>query len=85
MARLDAYLGLPSKDSDQVQSQVRDIISDVEKHGDDALLKYTRKYDGLEVDSAKELVVSDEAIRAAPAQREREVSQALQRSIDRGR
>ena len=31
MARLDAYLALPSKDSDQVQSQVRDIISDVEK------------------------------------------------------
>ena len=85
MARLDAYLALPSKDSDQVQSQVRDIISDVEKHGDDALLKYTRKYDGLEVDSAKELVVSDEAIRAAPAQLEREVSQALQRSIERVR
>ncbi len=85
MARLDAYLALPSKDTDQVQSQVRDIISDVEKHGDDALLKYTRKYDGLEVDSAKELVVSDEAIRAAPAQLEREVSQALQRSIERVR
>lgn len=82
---LDTHLALPQEDTNLVQGQVREILDNVKEHGDEALLQYCRKYDGLEIDVAKNLLVSKDAIRAAPAQLTNRVNDALQRSIERVR
>jgi histidinol dehydrogenase len=49
-----------------VSSVVSDIIAQVRKRGDDALLEYTRRFDGLEIENASSLAVT-------PAQMDRAV------------
>ena len=83
--QLDAQLALPRNDTHLVQSQVREILSQVKEHGDAALLEYCRKYDGLEIAAAGNLLVSEEVVQAATAQIASPVNEALQRSIERVR
>ncbi|MBT3427665.1 MAG: histidinol dehydrogenase [Gammaproteobacteria bacterium] len=82
---LDAHLALPQEDTKLVQDQVREILDNIKEHGDKALLQYCRQYDGLEIEAANNLLVSQDAIRAAPAQLANRVKDALQRSIERVR
>jgi histidinol dehydrogenase len=82
---LGAHLALPRKDTKLVQDQVREILDNIKEHGDEALLQYCQKYDGLGLDAAKDLLVSQDALCAAPAQLPSRVKDALQRSIERVR
>ena len=56
--------------SDDVDSAVRQIITDVRRRGDDALIDFTAKFDGLHLTAASLRVTSaeiDEAVAASPA------------------
>ena len=48
--------------SKQVNDAVNDIIDDVKKNGDKALMKYCRKFDGFMIEDPKELIVSKQEI-----------------------
>src|SRR5438309_3956158 len=43
-----------------IESTVRDIIADVRDRGDDALLEYTKQFDGAELTAATLQVTADE-------------------------
>lgn len=48
--------------SKQVNDAVNDIIEDVKKNGDKALMKYCRKFDGFMIEDPKEFLVSKQEI-----------------------
>jgi histidinol dehydrogenase len=60
--------------------QVGAIIDDVQKSGDEALVEYTRRFDGLEL-GADELRVSEATLRASAAKVDREFLAALRVAI----
>ena len=53
-----------SQDS-QVEKIVREVISDVQRKGDEALLAYTRKFDALNAATVAELEIPQEQMQAA--------------------
>lgn len=55
--RLDALLAWESVSDHQVLHAVTEIVTEVRKRGDEALLAFTQKFDRLNVQSAAELVV----------------------------
>ena len=48
--------------SKQVNDSVNDILDDVKKNGDKALMKYCRKFDGFMIDNPKDFVVTKQEI-----------------------
>lgn len=48
--------------SKQVNDAVSDIIEDVKKNGDKALIKYCRKFDGFMIDDPQDFIVSKQEI-----------------------
>ena len=48
--------------SKQVNDDVNDIIDDVKKNGDKALMKYCRKFDGFMIEDPKDFIVSKQEI-----------------------
>ena len=66
-------------DSDLL-GQVTSIINDVRKRGDEALIDYTRRFDGVEL-QASELRISEETLRRSAAKVDREVIAALRVAI----
>ena len=48
--------------SKQVNDAVNDIIDDVKKNGDRALMKYCRKFDEFEIENPKDFIVSKQEI-----------------------
>ena len=48
--------------SKQVNDAVNDIIEDVKKNGDKALMKYCRKFDGFMIEDPQEFIVSKQEI-----------------------
>ncbi|MEG0591722.1 MAG: histidinol dehydrogenase [Coprobacillus sp.] len=48
--------------SKQVNDAVLDIIEDVKKNGDRALMKYCQKFDGFKIEDARELIVTKQEI-----------------------
>ena len=60
-ALYNRHLGFRKK---HVEEKVRGIIEDVRLYGDDALLKYTRKFDKVKL-TAKELRVAENEISGA--------------------
>ncbi|MEG0276429.1 MAG: histidinol dehydrogenase [Coprobacillus sp.] len=48
--------------SKQVNDAVLDIIEDVKKNGDRALMKYCQKFDGFKIEDARDLIVSKQEI-----------------------
>ena len=75
-------LGLKREISPDVDDAVAAIIADVVAQGDSALLDYTRRFDGLDV-QAGGLRVSEAEIEAASAACEAEALAALQLAKDR--
>jgi len=67
---------------DGVQSIVRKIITDVRKHGDKAVIKYTEKFDSIKL---KELSVSKDEIETSAKNAGKEFLKALRQSIKRVR
>jgi histidinol dehydrogenase len=65
-------------DSDLL-AQVGAIIDDVRKRGDDALIDYTRRFDGVEL---AELRIGEETLRRSAARADGRVVEALRLAID---
>ncbi len=72
-----AFLGRNRDTDENVDRIVADIVADVRKRGDAALVEYTRKFDKVDTD-AKGLWVSDAERRAAAAQVSPEQRKALE-------
>lgn len=66
--------------SGKILSKVRRIISDVREGGDRALLRHTAKLDGIRL-SPLQIQVQPKALRAAAAQADPSLLQALERAI----
>lgn len=71
-----ALLSAKREISEDVDQAVRAIIDEVVSRGDDALIDYTRRFDGLEL-KAETLRISDEEIDAAAAQCPKDALDAL--------
>jgi histidinol dehydrogenase len=55
-----------SADADAaIESRVADILADVQKRGDDAVLEYTLRFDGLSAQSMQQLVLTQDELKAA--------------------
>jgi len=67
----------------RVEPVVAEILADVKRRGDQALLEYTRRFDRLEADSVAALEVSRERLDAALAGLPAEQREALERAAAR--
>jgi histidinol dehydrogenase len=64
VAQLEKLYKRDAGKSRKVQERVGQILDDVKQFGDDAVLKYTRKFDGVKL-NAKQLRVSEREISGA--------------------
>lgn len=71
--------------SAQVHNTVQGIIEDIRQHGDKALLSYTRQFDGLDVQSVKQLEVSSIQLTRALDAIDYDARVALENAADRVR
>lgn len=62
---LSAMLEWESVSDDTVFNTVRDILSDVRKRGDEAVLEYTKRFDQLAVEAITQLEVDQDRLHAA--------------------
>ena len=83
--QLQALLAWDEADDLDVQHRVLDIIADVRKRGDAAVIDYTNRFDKREVVNASELEMSKEALKAAWENLPADQAQALQTAADRVR
>ncbi len=67
----------------QVIEDVRRIIQDVRARGDQALIEYTARWDGFQVSSPQELVISREGMEKAYASLPKELAQSLEVACER--
>jgi len=59
-------IGIRKDDMDSsVNETVKEILADVKLNGDEAVLKYAKKFDGFEVETASDLLVSEKEIQEA--------------------
>ncbi|MHB1951732.1 MAG: histidinol dehydrogenase [Acidiferrobacteraceae bacterium] len=65
--QLDQLLGRRADQSDDVESRVRAIIADVRREGDEALLRYTREYDRMDLKDAAALEIDPQRLSRALA------------------
>jgi len=63
----------------EVQPLVIQIIEEVRKHGDQALVEYTRRYDGIEL---KDLRISSGEIRALAESADRELCEVIRQAAE---
>ncbi len=82
-AELTALLAWEEAESSGVLDTVQQILSDVRKRGDEALLEYTNRFDRRELSEAAELVLGQDAINAAAARIPKEAYQALEDAAER--
>ena len=61
----ERLLGSKRESDSDVHDTVAEIIADIREHGDDALLAFTSRYDGLAVGSVAELAISGDVLQAA--------------------
>ncbi|MBN1379058.1 MAG: histidinol dehydrogenase [Gammaproteobacteria bacterium] len=63
--QLDTLLACDTEADSAVQKTVADILADVRKRGDKAVLEYTQRFDGLDIKSAAELVLPSSRLQSA--------------------
>jgi histidinol dehydrogenase len=80
---LDQMTAWSALSDDQVVSSVRSILDAVRQQGDSALLKYTRQFDEVEVDSVSALEIDREEMRRATENLPADIRQSLQTAADR--
>lgn len=73
--RKDGFL-----DNLEVAETVSEIMQDVRKNGDDALMRYTKKFDHVTLD-AKDMLVTKEEIEAAYKQIDKDLLKVIQQAI----
>lgn len=84
-AELAALLRIDADDRDRVRDAVREIIGAVRSSGDEALVGYSNRFDGLSVTSARDLEVSRGRLEQAAASIDALVKEALESAIARVR
>lgn len=84
-ADLKQLLAFESEQDDQIEQVVADILRDVKKRGDAAVLEYTQRFDRLSAGSLSELELDKAALEAALASLPQDQHQALQQAADRVR
>jgi histidinol dehydrogenase len=82
-AQLKDLLAWNETDDLAIHQRVLEIIADVRKRGDDAVIEYTNRFDHCDVSAAGELEISKEKLKAAwenlPAQQAKALEQAAAR------
>jgi histidinol dehydrogenase len=63
--QLDRLLEWESDSTLKVDQLVSDILIDIRRRGDDALIKYTREFDGRDISDIEELFISREEMKEA--------------------
>lgn len=81
--KLAAILARGEETGREVEQVVLDIIADVRRRGDEALLEYTRRFDRLEAASVAELQVSEDDFSYAFARVKDEEIAALKVAVER--
>jgi histidinol dehydrogenase len=84
-SRLDALLAYEATQDAQIETTVAQILADVRKRGDDALLEYTARFDRLSVASVAELEMSRAQLQAALDRLPDSERSALQAAAERVR
>jgi histidinol dehydrogenase len=64
-AEIGAMMSASSTADPELERSVREIVAAVSSRGDDALLEYTRAFDGRDVSRMSDLTISGEELRAA--------------------
>ncbi|MGD0845556.1 MAG: histidinol dehydrogenase, partial [Geobacteraceae bacterium] len=82
-ARFAAILARGEESGKEVEQAVLDIITDVRKRGDAALLDYTRRFDRLEAESVETLRVTEKEFEEAFASVQDEDIAALKLAVER--
>ena len=82
-ARFASLLDSSDTADDAVEKAVREIIADIRARGDDALLEYTRRFDGVDAATVTTLRVDRARIAAAFEQTERAQREALELATGR--
>ncbi len=82
-ARLDELLAFESAQDPRVDAAVAEILADVRRRGDAAVLEYTRRFDGLNARSVAELELPPERLRQALARLPADQRDALDRAAAR--
>jgi len=82
-AELAALTRFEAAETPDVRDAVRSILADVRARGDDAVLEYARRFDGVSARSLAELEVSTEKVRAALDAVPKEAADALRFAHDR--
>jgi histidinol dehydrogenase len=82
-ARLDALLAVDAGTDEGIERSVTDILSDVRKRGDAAVLDYTRRFDRLDAPTMAALELPRAELDAARASLPREQRDALQLAAER--
>ncbi|MEI6287949.1 MAG: histidinol dehydrogenase, partial [Bacillota bacterium] len=83
--QLKNLLAWNETDDLDIHKRVLDIIADVRKRGDAAVIEYTNRFDNREVINASELEISKEILQTAWENLPEAQSQALQTAADRVR
>ena len=81
--RLDALLAFEAAQDEAVEERVAAILAEVRARGDSAVVEYTRRFDGLSVNSMSELELTQEQLQQAlaglPARQREALSAAAER------
>ncbi|ADL12969.1 histidinol dehydrogenase [Acetohalobium arabaticum] len=79
--KLEDILTRSSFDDPEKMETVEEVLNDIQANGDEAVLKYTAKFDGVEF-SPEEMLVTEEEIKAAYKQVDDEFLAALETAIE---
>lgn len=82
-AQLNALLQWDTSAESEVESITREVVTNVQAHGDMALLDYTRKFESLEVDAVRDLEITHAELVAALARIDGEQRGALEAAATR--
>lgn len=84
-SRLATLLAWESVSDDNVQVVVANIVADVRKRGDDALLEYTRRFDRVDADYVGDLVLTPKDLQLYLAELPAQEREALEYAAERVR
>lgn len=81
--RLEEKLAWESVSDEHVASTVKEVIANIRRRGDEALLEYTERFDRLHLDSAAKLEIPQERLRQASENISSDEREALDFAVGR--
>ncbi|MDR2881225.1 MAG: histidinol dehydrogenase [Azoarcus sp.] len=82
-ATLDALLAFESAADERIDRAVTEILRAVRERGDEAVLEYTRRFDGLDAASAQALEIPQSELKAALDSLDKPQREALEFAVER--